>query len=91
MNVSQKAKFSTMFPTLSKDFSEMRKFQPKPLKPQYDIRLKSPNPEGFWLTLKTRGAILIFVERWWGVPTHHLCQRLHTRPLKRAPETVPEV
>ena len=45
MNVSQKAKFSTMFPTLSKDFSEMRKFQPKPLKPRCNIS----NPEGFFI------------------------------------------
>ena len=70
MNVSQKAKFSTMFPTLNNDFSEMRKFQPKPLKPHYDICLKTPNPEGFWLTPKTRGAILIFVNLHGGVPTH---------------------
>ena len=29
-NVYQNAKFSTEFPTLKKDFSELRKFQPKP-------------------------------------------------------------
>ena len=46
-NVSQNAKFSTKFPTLNKDFSEMRKFQQKPLKPQLNTCLKTPNPEGF--------------------------------------------
>ena len=45
MNVSQNAKFSTKFPTLNNDFSEMRKFQPKPLKPRCDIGLKTPNPD----------------------------------------------
>ena len=47
------ATFSTKFPTLNKDFSEMRQFQPKPLKPRFDIGLKTPNPEGFGVTLKT--------------------------------------
>ena len=32
--------------TLNKDFSEMRTFQPKLLKPRCDICLKTPNPEG---------------------------------------------
>ena len=47
-------KNSTEFPTLNKDFSEIRKFQPKPLNPQCDICLKTRNPEGFWVTPKTR-------------------------------------
>ena len=46
--------FSKIFPILNKYFSEMRKFQPKPLKPRCDIGLKTPNPEGFWITLKTQ-------------------------------------
>ena len=54
MNVSQNADFSTNFQTLNKDFSEMRKFQLKPLKPRCDICLKTPNPEGFCVTPKTR-------------------------------------
>ena len=54
MNVSKNADFSTNFQTLNKDFSEMRKFQLKPLKPRCDICLKTPNPEGFWVTPKTR-------------------------------------
>ena len=53
MNASQNANFSTKFPTLNKYFSEMRKFQPKPLKPRYDICLKTPNPGGFWVAPKT--------------------------------------
>ena len=48
MNASQNVNFSTKFPTLSKDFSAMRKFHLKPLKPRGDIGLKTPNPEGFW-------------------------------------------
>ena len=59
INASQNTKFSTKFPTLNKDFSEMRKFQPKPLKPRCDICLKTPNPEGFWVTPKTRQDLLI--------------------------------
>ena len=54
MNVSQNAKFSTKFPTLNKDFSEMRKFQPKPWKSPVGNCLKTPNPEGFWITLISR-------------------------------------
>ncbi len=45
--------FSKMFPTLNKDFFEMTKFQSKPLKPRGSPYLKTPNPEGFWITLKT--------------------------------------
>ena len=52
-NLYQNGKFSTEFPTLKKDFSELRKFQPKPFKTQLHIGLKSSNPEGFWITLKT--------------------------------------
>ena len=59
INDSQNAKLSTKFSTLNKDFSEMRKFQAKPLKPRCDICLKTPNPEGFWITPKTRQDILI--------------------------------
>ncbi len=51
--------FSAKFPTLNKDFSEMRKFQPKPLKPRCNICLKTPNPEGFWMTLKTGQDMLV--------------------------------
>ena len=54
INDSQNAKLSTKFSTLNKDFSEMRKFQAKPLKPRCDICLKTPNPEGFWITPKSR-------------------------------------
>ena len=32
----------------------MRSFQAKLLKPRSDICLKTPNPEGFWVTPKTR-------------------------------------
>ena len=46
--------FSKSLPILNKYFSEMRKFQPKPLKPRCDIGLKTPNPEGFWITPKIR-------------------------------------
>ena len=58
MNASKNTKLSTKFSTFNKDFSQMRTFQPKPLKPQCDICLKTPNPEGFWITLKTHGDIL---------------------------------
>ena len=54
INDSQNAKLSTKFSTLNKDFSEMRKFQAKPLKPRCDTGLKTPNPEGFWITPKSR-------------------------------------
>ena len=54
INASQNVKFYTKFPTLNKDFSEMRKFQAKPLKLRCDICLKTPNPEGFWITPKSR-------------------------------------
>ena len=37
----------------------MKKFQPKPLKPQLNTCLKTPNPEGFWMTLKTRQDISV--------------------------------
>ena len=67
-NASQNAKFSTKFPTLNKDFSEMRKFQPKPLKPRCNICLETPNPEGFWTTPKSRGDRVILVLRSRGVP-----------------------
>ena len=59
MNVSQNAEFSTKFPILNQDFSEMRKFQLKPLKPRCNIGLKTPNPEGFGLTPKTRRDRLV--------------------------------
>ena len=39
----------------------MRKFEPKPLKPGVDIGLKTPNPEGFWITPKTHGVIWILL------------------------------
>ena len=51
--ISNFAKFSTEFLALKKDFSELRKFQPKPFKTRLHIGLKSSNPEGFWITLKT--------------------------------------
>ena len=54
MNASQNTDFFTKFQTLHKDFFEMRKFQLKPLKPRCDICLKTPNPEGFCVTPKTR-------------------------------------
>ena len=55
MNASQKAEFSTKFPTLDKDFSELRKFQSKPLKPRCNTGLKTPNPEGFWTRTSPAG------------------------------------
>ena len=54
INDSQNAKLSTKFSKLNKDFSEMRKFQAKPLKPRCDTGLKTTNPEGFWITPKSR-------------------------------------
>ena len=65
------------------DFSELRKFQPKPLKPRFDIGLKTPNPEGFRITLKTLRDISIFMNpvRGGGPPPDRVCQRLRTRPL----------
>ena len=54
IKASQNAKLSTKFSTLNKDFSEMRKFQAKPWKPRCDTGLKTPNPEGFWITPKSR-------------------------------------
>ena len=39
----------------------MRKFEPKPLKPGVDIGLKTPNPEGFWITPKTLRDISILL------------------------------
>ena len=59
MNASQKAEFSTKFPTLDKDFSELRKFQSKPLKPRCNTGLKTPNPEGFWITPRSRRDRLV--------------------------------
>ena len=59
MNASKKAEFSTKFPTLDIDFAELRKFQSKPLQPRCNTGLKTPNPEGFWITPKTRQDILI--------------------------------
>ena len=50
---AKNANFSTKYPTLNTDFSEMRKNQVKPLKPQLALWLKTPNPEGFWITPKT--------------------------------------
>ena len=52
----------------NKDFSELRKFQTKPLKPRFNIGLKTPNPEGFGLTPKTVRDILIFVNLLGGGP-----------------------
>ena len=39
----------------------MRKFEPKPLKPEVDIGLKTPNPEGFGITPKTLRDISILL------------------------------
>ena len=49
------------------DFSEMRKFQSKPLIPRCDICLKMPNPEGFGVTRKTLRDISISVAALEGV------------------------
>ena len=62
MNVSQNAEFSTKFPILNQDFSEMRKFQAKPLIPQLNTGLKTPNPEGFGIILKSRQDRLVRVK-----------------------------
>ena len=58
---------SENFLNSNKDFSEMKKFQPKPLKTGVDICLKTPNPEGFRITLKTLRDISISVTRAGGV------------------------
>ena len=55
----------------NKDFSELRKFQPKPLKPQVDICLEMPNPEGFWITLKTIRDISVSLNPCRGGPPRH--------------------
>ena len=39
----------------------MRKFEPKHLKPGVDIGLRTPNPEGFWITPKTLRDISILL------------------------------
>ena len=59
MNASQNAEFSTKFPTLDKDFSELRKFQSKPLNPRCNTSLKTPNPEGFLITPRSRQDRLV--------------------------------
>ena len=61
MNVTQNIEFCTKFPSLNNDFSEMKKFQPKPLKRQGNTGLKTPNPGGFWITLKTQQDISVRV------------------------------
>ena len=68
MNVSQNGEFCTEFSTLNKDFCEMRKFQPKPLKPRGNTGLKTPNPEGFWITPKIRQERLVTVQNAGGGP-----------------------
>ena len=62
MNDSQNAEFCTKFPTSTQDFFEMRKFQQKPLKPHCNTGLKTPNPEGFGITLKSRQDRLVRVK-----------------------------
>ena len=61
MEVSQNVEFWTKFSKLSKDLSEMRKFQAKPLIPQLNTGLKTPNPEGFGIILKSRQDRLVRV------------------------------
>ena len=81
MNVSQNAEFCTEFSTLNKDFCEMRKFQPKPVKPRGNTGLKTPNPEGFWITPKIRQDRLVRVRFARGSPLAHLDTNM-TLPFK---------
>ena len=46
----------------------MKTFQPKPLKPRGNTGLKTPNPEGFWITPKTLQDRLVRVPCSRGVP-----------------------
>ena len=82
MNASQKAEFSTKFPTLDKDFSELRKFQSKPLKPRCNTGLKTPNPEGFWITPRSRQDRLVRLKCSRGVPPLEGSSTTTTEPFK---------
>ena len=82
MNASQKAEFSTKFPTLDKDFSELRKFQSKPLKPRCNTGLKTPNPEGFWITPRSRRDRLVRLKTCRGVPPLQGSSTVRTEPFK---------
>ena len=62
------SKLATKFSTFNKDFCEMKRFQPKPLKPRGNTGLKTPNPEGFWITPKIRQDRLVTVSCYRGVP-----------------------
>ena len=46
----------------------MKKFQQKPLKPRRNTGLKTPNPEGFWITPKIRQDRLVTVSCYSGSP-----------------------
>ena len=82
MNASQKTEFSTKFPTLDKDFSELRKFQSKPLKPRCNTGLKTPNPEGFWITPRSRRDRLVRLKTCRGVPPLQGSSTVRTEPFK---------
>ena len=68
MNVSQKAKFSTTFPTMNKDFFQLRKFQPKTL--ETSMRHLSENSKSGRILANSENSWsnLNFTENLWGVP-----------------------
>ena len=60
----------------------MRKFEPKPLKPEVDIGLKTPNPEGFGITPKTLRDISNPEQRSRGVSPWNAMAPLGRAPLR---------
>ena len=81
-NGSQNPTFPTKFSTLSEDFSEEKKFQAKPLKPRCNTGLKTPNPEGFWITPKSRKVRGDWSQVVRGGPPCHLLSPAGQYPLK---------
>ena len=60
----------------------MKTFQTKPLKPRVNTGLKTPNPEGFLITLKTRQDKLVTVSWFRGGPPLNQNNTSMTLPFK---------